>query len=47
VALLWFLAYGMKLATLPIKEVQALVEDIGDFGEADLRRRTTLPKPGA
>lgn len=46
VALLWFLAYGMKLATVPLKEVQALVEDIGDFGEADLRRRTTLPKPG-
>ncbi len=37
VALLWFLAYGMELATVPGKEVEALVEDIGD---------TTLPKPG-
>jgi solute:Na+ symporter, SSS family len=37
IGLLWFLAYTMELATVPGKEVEALVEDIGD---------TTLPKPG-
>jgi solute:Na+ symporter, SSS family len=30
IALLWFLAYHMEMATLPKKEVEALVEDIGD-----------------
>jgi Na+/proline symporter len=37
IAMLWFLAYKMEMATLPSKEVQALVEDIGD---------TSLPRPG-
>lgn len=30
IALLWFLAYHMEMATVPKKEVEALVEDIGD-----------------
>ena len=30
VALLWFLAYRLEMATLPAKEVEALTEDIGD-----------------
>jgi Na+/proline symporter len=30
IGLLWFLAYWMELATVPSKDVQALVEDIGD-----------------
>jgi Na+/proline symporter len=37
IALLWFLAYGLELGTVPKKQVEALVEDIGD---------TSLPKPG-
>ncbi len=37
IALLWFLAYWMELATVPSRDVQALVDDIGD---------TALPKPG-
>ena len=38
IAMLWFLAYRMEMATVPNKEVQALVEDIGDL---------PLPKAGA
>jgi solute:Na+ symporter, SSS family len=30
IALLWFLAYRMEMATLPKKQVEALAEDIGD-----------------
>jgi hypothetical protein len=30
VGLLWFLAYRMEMATVPVKNVEALVEDIGD-----------------
>ena len=30
VAMMWFLAYKMEMSTLPQKEVEALVEDIGD-----------------
>jgi len=37
IALLWFLAYGLEMATVPKKEVRALVEDIGD---------SSMPKPG-
>jgi Na+/proline symporter len=37
IALLWFLAYAMELATVPRRDVEALVDDIGD---------TSLPKPG-
>lgn len=36
IGLLWFLAYWMELATVPQKDVQALIEDIGD---------APLPKP--
>jgi hypothetical protein len=28
--MMWFLAYKMELSTVPDKEVEALVEDIGD-----------------
>ncbi len=37
VFMMWFLAYKMEMSTLPDKEVEALVEDIGD---------TTLEMPG-
>jgi len=30
VGMMWFLAYKMEMSTVPDKEVQALVEDIGD-----------------
>lgn len=30
VALLWFLAYRLEMATVPAKDVEALVDDIGD-----------------
>jgi hypothetical protein len=36
VAMMWFLAYYMEMSTVPQKEVQALIEDVGD---------TTLEKP--
>jgi hypothetical protein len=35
--MMWFLAYKMEMSTVPDKDVEALVEDIGD---------TTLEKPG-
>ena len=28
--MMWFLAYKMEMSTVPDKEVEALVEDIGD-----------------
>jgi hypothetical protein len=28
--MMWFLAYKMEMSTLPDREVEALVEDIGD-----------------
>ena len=31
VGMMWFLAYKMEMSTMPNKEVQALVEDIGDI----------------
>ncbi|NQV82768.1 MAG: sodium:solute symporter family protein, partial [Rhodospirillales bacterium] len=30
VGMMWFLAYKMEMSTLPTKEVEALVDDIGD-----------------
>ena len=30
VGMMWFLAYKMEMSTMPDKEVEALVEDIGD-----------------
>ena len=38
IALLWFLAYRMEMATVPAKDVEALVDDIGD---------ARLPKPSS
>jgi hypothetical protein len=32
VAMMWFLAYKMEMSTMPDKEVEALIEDIGDLG---------------
>ena len=37
VAMMWFLAYKLEMATVPQREVQALIEDIGD---------SSLEKPG-
>jgi hypothetical protein len=36
IALLWFLAYRMEMSTVPAKDVEALVDDIGD---------ASMPKP--
>jgi len=36
IGLLWFLAYRMEMATVPAKDVEALIDDIGDV---------SLPKP--
>jgi Na+/proline symporter len=43
VFMMWFLAYKMEMSTVPSKEVQALVEDIGDLGEG--KARLDLDKP--
>jgi Na+/proline symporter len=37
IGLLWFLAYGMQMATVPAKEVQALVDDFGDSSPPESR----------
>jgi hypothetical protein len=31
VGMMWFLAYKMEMSTVPDKEIEALVEDIGDI----------------
>jgi hypothetical protein len=31
---MWFLAYKMEMSLVPKKEVEALVEDIGDSGQS-------------
>jgi Na+/proline symporter len=36
VGMMWFLAYKMEMSTMPEKEIQALVEDIGDLKVARL-----------
>ncbi len=36
VFMMWFLAYKMEMSTIPDKEVQALIEDIGDVKKARL-----------
>jgi len=36
VAMMWFLAYKMEMSTIPQKEIEVLVEDIGDTGKARL-----------
>ena len=30
IGMMWFLAYKMEMSTVPAKEIEALVEDIGD-----------------
>jgi Na+/proline symporter len=37
VFMMWFLAYKMEMSAVPTKEVQPLVEDIGDLGEGTAR----------
>ena len=34
VAMMWFLAYKMEMSTIPSKEVEVLVEDVGDLAKA-------------
>ena len=36
VGMMWFLAYKMQMSTIPDKEIEVLVEDIGDLGKARL-----------
>jgi hypothetical protein len=36
VCMMWFLAYKMEMSTIPAKEVQVLVEDIGDVDKSRL-----------
>ena len=43
VFMMWFLAYKMEMSTVPSKEIEALVEDIGDLGEG--KARLDLDKP--
>ena len=37
VAMMWFLAYRMEMSTMPHGEVTAIIDDIGDLGEAEDR----------
>jgi len=41
--MMWFLAYKMEMSTVPRKEIEALVEDIGDLGEG--KARLDLDRP--
>jgi len=36
VGMMWFLAYKMEMSTVPSKEIEALVEDIGDVAARDV-----------
>jgi len=36
VGMMWFLAYKMQMSTIPSKEVEVLVEDVGDVAKARL-----------
>ena len=36
VAMMWFLAYKLEMSKIPSKEIQVLVEDIGDLSKARL-----------
>jgi len=38
VAMMWFLAYKMEMSTIPEREIEALVEDIGDTAEEQQQR---------
>ena len=33
VFMMWFLAYKLNMSTVPEREVEALIDDIGDLGE--------------
>jgi hypothetical protein len=37
VGMMWFLAYKMEMSTMPSKEVEVLVEDIGDLAPGQSR----------
>lgn len=43
VFMMWFLAYKMEMSTVPRREIEALVDDIGDLGEG--KGRLALDKP--
>lgn len=43
VFMMWYLAYNLRMSTVPTREVEALVEDIGDLGEG--RARLDVDKP--
>jgi Na+/proline symporter len=42
VFMMWFLAYKMEMSTVPKREIEALVEDIGDLGEGRAGARVDL-----
>ncbi len=44
VFMMWFLAYKLEMSRVPEREVEALVEDIGDLGEG--KARLDLDAPG-
>jgi hypothetical protein len=35
VAMMWFLAYKLEMSTIPAKEIEVLIEDIGDKARAE------------
>jgi uncharacterized protein YggT (Ycf19 family) len=35
VAMMWFLAYKLEMSTIPEKEIEVLIEDIGDQVKAE------------
>jgi SSS family solute:Na+ symporter len=43
VFMMWFLAYYMRMSTVPHREVEALVEDIGDLGAGKARLDLETP----
>jgi hypothetical protein len=46
VAMMWFLAYRMEMSTMPQREVQALVEDIGDVVQKPGTAGARMREPG-
>jgi len=38
VAMMWFLAYRMQMSTVPEREIEALVEDIGDMAQTPIQQ---------
>jgi len=45
VGMMWFLAYKMEMSTVPEKDIEALVEDIGDMGRAPASQMGTTQGP--